>query len=850
MVEQTIDTAATVPRVAIWQHGVTAVLVLGFIAAGWLRLNDCDLFNPDSPRYLIYAQSLADSGQYRAIDTPGAPLYTWRPPGLPILLAPVLKFLPYDIVAAKCVVLIAAALLLLTVHALVSSTRGGWSGPLMVAVVGSSPMFLSLATEVLSEVPYALGILAVIYWLGRWTDSTDNSPRWTAYSGALMVLAFTPIIRTVGVALVVAAGLWSLTTRRRWRFLPAVAVAAAGLGWLAWRSRLAPGSNYAGSLLQSIREHGIPHVVADALRTLSYYASAVPGVLLPGLTNEQPFYAPMAIGPLPSLTVPGVLVATLAWTIIAMALAGLWQQRGRAGIVSLLYVMLYCACLAIWPWRHERFLWPLVPLLWAFFPAGCRWAATAFPLQSRRIALPTVVVGLLALTGWQAYGDAALIATNQRFLADRDAFYTREAPGFYFSDWRQAGRWIHDNTPAHARILSWQAATGGTAHRFQRRVQFETLMPEKVRQQIASFPARYLVVTSAQFGLGFGWQQTFADPGCTLTVVYQNRDVAILEVSPNRNGAVSRTGYAEWIQSQRIALDAVLQQHPERLDLMIRKADLLQEVGEDSQAIQLLEGLVQRGVVTVRVCSALGWLYFSDQQYARAAEYLDLARGLPNAEPVAESLADGARRARERMVDSTDESLEKSIERSLRRIQNQVAGLNLAKAEREVDGLLAKAPDHGALNYWRGYLHHLFGETELAEKCYEAALRGGSDEARGKLLLLRLERAVAQSSAAVVNIDGASEPIDPTTMAAHVRLAKLYDEHGWSGRALAKLESARLTFGDQPEILSQLADLYFRFARPEEAAPLYRLAQEAWPHEKSLRQGQAAAEGALRKPRF
>ena len=853
MVDHSISAESPVPRVAVWQHVVSAVLVLGFIATGWLRLNDCDLFNPDSPRYLIYAQSLADSGQYRAIDTPGAPPYTWRPPGLPILLAPVLKFLPYDVVAAKCVVLLTAALLLAVVHALASSTRGGWSGPLMVAVVGSSPMFLSLATEVLTEVPYALGILAVLYWIGRWDDSTSGTRR-AAYAGALVALAFTPVVRTIGVALVAAVGLWSLTSRRRLKLLPAVAVAVACLGWMAWRSRMAAGNNYAGSLLQSIREHGLPSVIADVTRALGFYASVFPGVLLPGLTNEQTFYAPMVIGPLPSLSGFGRLVAAVTLMVTALAIVGLWQQRGRGGAAGLLYVPLYCACLAIWPWRHERFLWPMVPLVWAFFPAGCNLIGRALPRQWRLVSQPVIVMGLLALCVWQSLGDAALISTNQRFLADRDAFHNHEAPGFYFGDWRKAGRWIRENSAPHSRMLAWQAAVGGTAHRYQRRVQFETLTPDKVRQQIAGFSARYLVVTTAQFGVGFGWRQVFSDPAYSLTVVYQDRDVAVLEVGPNRNGTVSRTGYTEWMETQRTALDAVLAHSPDRNDLIARKAELLREEGQTQQAIALYEDLVRRGMVTVRVCSSLGWLYFAERKYELAAHFLDLASGLPNAEPVAASLADGARKARERLHetpdDSTDTSLDKSIEQSLRRIQGQVESLSFADAEREADAILPRAPEHAGLNYWRGYLHQLFGERDQAETCYVRAVQSGSNEARGKLLLLRWERAIQQSASSVVNVEGASEPVDPSAMASHVRLAKLYDEHGWSGRSVAVLEAARQRFGDQPEILAPLAELYLQFARPEEAAPLFRLAQQAWPHEKSVRQGLSAAESALRVPKF
>lgn len=846
MAEQTLEPQTDNPRVAIWQHAATAVLVLGFIAAGWLRLNDCDLFNPDSPRYLIYAQSLAETGQYRAIDTPGAPLYTWRPPGLPILLAPVLKFLPYDVVAAKCVVLFTAVLLLIAVHAVASSTGARWFGPLMVCILGTSPMMLSMATEVLSEVPYALGILLVLILLGRSDHAGEN--RRGAFWGALAALAFTPILRTVGVALVAAVGLWSLSARRRWKYLIAVAVASAGLGWLAWRSRLAPGGNYAGSMMQTIREHGVEAVIAEAMRTVSFYWGAFPGVLLPGLTSEQTFYAPMVVGNIPSLS-GGVWTALLALLVAAVGIVGLWRERSRCGWVGLLYIMLYCACLAIWPFRHERFLWPLVPLIWAFVPAGLNLISTPLPVRLRQFASPVLVMGILAVCVWQAVGSATLVSTNQRFLANRDAFYRDEAPGFYFSDWRQAGRWIHDNSPPQARLITWQAAVGGTAHRFQRRVQLEALTPEKVRQQIASFPARYVVVTTSHFGLGFGWQQAFADPAYTFTEVYHDRDVAILEVTPNRTGSISRTGYLDWVRNQRTALDAVLARSPGRTDLIARKSDLLQIEGHNDQAIALLEGLIHRGMVTVRVCSSLGWLYYAEGKYARAAEYLDLASVLPNAEGVAESLVDGARRARERMLEPTDHSPDKSIERSLRRVSVMVASLNFIGAERELDKALPEAPDHAELNYWRGYLHHLFDEREQAQVCYQRAVRSGSKDASGKMLLLETERAIHQSAASVVNENG-SEAVDPNVFATYVHLARLYDEHGWSGRALATLEAARQRFGDRPEILSPLADLNMRFAWPEEAAALYKLALNEWPNEKSLKQGLAAAEAALRKPRF
>jgi Tfp pilus assembly protein PilF len=708
---------------------------------------------------------------------------------------------------------------------------------------------LSLSTEILSEVPYALGILLVMHGLESW-DRSQKTSRWLPYLVAALALSFTPIVRTVGVAMVVATGLWSLSKSRRWKFLPAVVAAAFGLGWLAWRNRVAGGSNYAGSLLQSLQEHGLAYVVAESFQTLAFYAAAYPGVLLPGLISEQPFYAQMVVGSLPSLHDFGPIAASVSLLISGVAVIGLWHRRSGVGYIGLVYLVLYVACLAIWPWRHERFLWPLIPMIWAYFPVGCAAIGRLLPGQLRAFTQPVLVMSLLALCVWQSLGDAALISTNQRLLADRDAFHKAEAPGFYFSDWRRAGEWIRENTAPHARVLSWQAAIGETAHRYQRRVQFESLSPDKVRQQISSFPARYLAITTAQFGLGFGWSQVFADPSYQLSVVYQDRDVTIFEVGPNRSGTVSRTGYAEWIESQRLALDEVLARHPDRLDLLARKADLLQEQGHPDQALLIFEDLFHRGMVTVRICSSLGWLCFAEQKYELAAKYLELASGLPNAEPVAASLLEGAAKARERLANPADESTSQLVERSLRRIAAMVNALNLAGAERELETILPRDPDHAELNYWRGYLHHLSGEREQAEIRYRKSELAGSEKAKEKLELLQLEKALSRSTGDIAEVGGSAEFVDPNTNVAYIRLAKLYDEHGWSGRALALLESTRRRFGDRPEILAPLAELYLRFARPEDALPLFKLAQQAWPHEKSLRQGQATAEAALRVPSF
>jgi len=833
-------------RVAIGPRITLALLLLGFTAAGAMRLNDCDLFNPDSPRYLIYAQSLADSGEYRAIDSPGAPLYTWRPPGLPLLLVPVLTFFPYDVVAAKSVVLGLAALMLLLVYRVTAGSGHPWAACLVAVVVATSPLFLTLSTEVLSEVPYTLGTLAALACLNR-NRTADGTLRRITAVGLAAALALTPLIRTVGVSLVVALGAWGISHRTRWRVLPAVSAGAAALGVLAWRSHGAPGNNYAGSLWDTLHQQGPLQVVVDALQRLTFYVGALPGVLFPGLVVGQPFYAPLIPGS--PVAVPALSGVAMAATglVVLLGLRGMWQQRSGAGTVAVLYVALYSGCLLIWPWRHERFLWPLVPVLLAFVPAGWPARLASDGLRTARGATLTLLLVGLSLAGWQTWASSQLIAVNQQFVTDRDRFFAQQAPGFYFSDWRRAGSWIRNSTAPESRLLIWQAAVGGTAHRFQKRVQFEAITPAQVRQQIAIFGARYLVITTSQFGTGFGWQQVTADPALTLEVVYRDRDVVVLSAEPNRGGVVSRTGYHDWLTAQLNALTEFLAESPDRTDLVIRQANLLQELGEPARAITLLEELLERGVRTVRVCSSLGWLHFSEGHFARAAELLDLASGLPNAEPVAVVLQDGAQRARLRMT--RPETPAERSERTLRQIRGLIDSLLFLNAERELEQALGESPQDPELNTLRGYVHHVFGERDAAVTYYKRAAAGGNARAKTLLELLDLERQLEASTASRLQSD--RPPLSTQGGAdAWVRYATLLTEQGWSGRAVAALESAQQSFGDDPRVLVPLAELYLQFARPDLAqSSLDRIPPESADRE-GIERLRAAVQAGLRVPRF
>ncbi len=832
-------------RVSIWQQAGLLGLIAAFVAMGAMRLNDCDLFNPDSPRYVIYSQAIVNTGDYRATDVPGSPLYSWRPPGLPLLIAPVLAFRPYDVVAAKVVVLFTAALLLWVMFQLTSLHCGGWAALVMTGLIASGPTFLVLSTEVLSEIPYTLGVTTVLLIISR---STFRLPFARANMVvAIAAMAFTPWLRTAGVALVLAVSVWSVTSRLRLKWLSVAIAGVVGVGLLAWRNKQAGGENYVGSLFTRLRERGPGPIITSGLETISYYLNTIPGLLMPGLTLERTWYAPLTLDSLPKLGLPGAVAAVLAAVVVLLSMLGMWRRRENGGSLALLYVVIYCGCLVVWPWRHERFLWPLFPVLLAYLPAGFSSMAATGVQSCGKKAWGGVFV-LLPLCAWQIIGSIYLVQINQEFVSRRDQFHSSRIPGFYFSDWRRAGTWLNANTPRNARVLTWHAAVAATSHRFQKRVQFETQSPEKIRQQIEAFNARYLVVPDGQFGDGFGWQQLSADPAIRLNAVYREHDVVVLEVEPNRTGEIDKTGYSQWLEQRMAACREAHQRLPDRIDIAIRNASLLNETGHTQEAIQALRNLLDHGTRTVRVCAELGWMLYESERFEEAAKYLDMARTLPNAESIASQLTDGVERAQARLREPPAPDTGALIERALNRVKSLMGGLKYAAAEREANRICSNAVDHPEFNFVRGKLHHRLGEFSQAAERYERAIQLGVTDAERWLLLIRFDQAISRDTVSSIEAGASHETVDPADPLSHVRLAGRFRDCVWPGRALATLEQANERFPDQACVQRPLADLYRLFARPDLAAPLYEEVLKCDSTDEDARKGLAAAKMALTEP--
>jgi hypothetical protein len=285
----------------------------------------------DEVLYLVAAKALA-SGRYCHLTVPGCPPLVSATPGWPLLLAPLAAL------TERPGLLQAFSALL---GALVPWASWLWlrrrlpPAPALLAALlaGTSPLLLSQAGAPMSEVPYLLVSLA---WLAAVEDGKAGR------AGALWLLATQ--LRPAGLSLAGALARWRRDGRGLARAaLPALAGAAL---WALW-SRAASGSVQEGAELAEAYAGRLGRLPAVALDNARELLGALGGSHLPPALG---YSAP---------------AAALGGALLLLALAGcaalLRRRREDPGAWALLGAV---AMHAVWPWHYERYLIPLLPLLW------------------------------------------------------------------------------------------------------------------------------------------------------------------------------------------------------------------------------------------------------------------------------------------------------------------------------------------------------------------------------------------------------------------------------------------------------------------------------------------------------
>ncbi len=669
MIETPTSTIREQQRMATggWSRMIPmALVILCFCVLGLGRLNRMHLFDPDSPYYVMMARSLVElRGYCRTDDVQHLP-FSFRPPGLSVLLAPMAFVFPFDAVAAKLVVLASAAYMLWLVYVTAADRprnpngtqptgRQGcdWSAVGMVVLVASSPHTLLLSTEVLSEVPFAALTLLLMRLLTREAHSTARLLVTTAPTGSqvglvALLLAFLPFVRTVGVVFVAAVAVWSLIRRARWIWMiPVICAVAATAAW-SYRNSLISQTTYSTVVTASVSSNGIvPLLVRAGLRATAYFG-LIGELLLPGLQPGLPRYESVLIDGTVIPLVPKLLVSFLTLAIVGLSLVGMSARRTRDGALAGVYLVAYLAALAVYPWTHERLAWPLIPIVWSFVPAGCRALSAREGLMSfLPAARPLLGLFVLALVGWQTHHSVRMFQANVSLLQSGDRFYEDSSPGYYYCDWSSAGTWLAANSPADSHVLTVHADVGSTSQRPQEMYSFDAGALPQLHRTIIEQSVDYLVVPSRRLSCGFPWGVVGTDNAFQYEVVYERRNVAVLSVRPRvESDPAPSPRYPDHAAEGLARVEAALRKRPHRVDLQIERAFLLDEQGDLTNSLLILRSLVNRRIASPGLYAALGDVLVRTNRGAEALPWLNRAVWLPEADTVIRQIGESIRNAK------------------------------------------------------------------------------------------------------------------------------------------------------------------------------------------------------------
>jgi hypothetical protein len=420
------------------------------LVAGWLAivvlflvltLRGYDAFQvgawQDDAAYVLLARSLADGLDYGYPSGTTIARPARFPFGLPLLLAPLVRLFPGELVALRSIA---------TLATLINLTLLFWAWPALgvggsrrwslgvCAIYGLSPLTGQLARTVLTEPPFLTLCLVGAILAERTVRGWRTSAGVATGLAALGVVA----LRSIGAAFVVAIVLrWLLADPRRGARLASIAAlgAAAGLLGIAALTPVSASTvlpvEYWSQLTDPAswghtRAAGLDSRIA---RSATTYGGALVGTLLSGTDRE-----------------------IVSWLLTAFVLVGLWRARAlvvRSTLWS--FLAIYALVLLIWPWTELRFLAPVHPLLALAVIGGIEAVASA---SGRLLRISTPLHRAVARASMVG-GVVVLAAVG--LVRSIDVEDSRE----HLGDLRDRTSWIRQATPPQAVVLSEYATIDG-----------------------------------------------------------------------------------------------------------------------------------------------------------------------------------------------------------------------------------------------------------------------------------------------------------------------------------------------------------------------------------------------------
>ena len=310
----------------------------------------------DNARHVVLANSLADGRGMREINHPAAPLHMITPPGLPLMLAPLVAVDGDGILAMKLLVLLLFAASGPLLFWLAKDRLGDRWALVAAVTLLTNASAIHFSHLIMQEVPYIFFTLGAALLFQR-SEAARGTAAALLLTAAALVAVWSNEVRTVGVSLLVGMAM-CLLVNRRWRrllgFLVVSFAARTGAGLLSSGDSL--------SIVQFLFQVD-PYNPEYGSLTLSQLAYQSARDFWLYLTDVLP---QVVLGS--DLGWAGALVVLVPLTI---GLLGGLRRREMA----VFYFGGFLSLLALWPsvWRVNRLILPLLPFILLYLFGGLRW---------------------------------------------------------------------------------------------------------------------------------------------------------------------------------------------------------------------------------------------------------------------------------------------------------------------------------------------------------------------------------------------------------------------------------------------------------------------------------------------
>lgn len=186
----------------LWQRRLLLIIILVFILY-LLALNPDLYLWGDNARFIVMAKSIAMGQGFKEVHYPDNPLATYPIPMFPLMIAPIIYFLDYNLWGMKLLVIIVGVGTVWLAYIYFREWLDETFVILLTLLIAVSPQIVSFSHQVMSELPYLFFLFLSFIFLRKYA----SEPGWLTKMGLLAALAIaaTCLTRTIGVVILLAA---------------------------------------------------------------------------------------------------------------------------------------------------------------------------------------------------------------------------------------------------------------------------------------------------------------------------------------------------------------------------------------------------------------------------------------------------------------------------------------------------------------------------------------------------------------------------------------------------------------------------------------------------------------------